>query len=368
MSLTVWANVAYSAKSVWRPSVIVVPIRIGFLLVRLFPMYVVVLATEALRLANKYMGERRFDWSFISDRGRPVMASNGIRFECDVAPGNAHSLSYAFVVAGDDQSWTLTPALRHWLHRVERTRTILGAIDSGVFLLADCRLIKARRITVHPDAAAALREQYPDVRLAAGSVVRDGSLLTCAGGVATTDLMLMLITEHCSAAVARSVARDMVLNETGELGSGATKEPASDRANHGVDGIARMMERSIEEPLTLDVISGRCGVSRRHITRLFRQSLGRAPMDYYRTLRLNHAKQLLFQSDLSISQIAVASGFQSLSSFSRSFSTEFGSSPRTLLSELRKKGNSELVPSSHQRKQIRLVSGRRAHGAAERSM
>jgi transcriptional regulator GlxA family with amidase domain len=365
--LTAWAIVAYRAKSIQRLSVVVMPIRIGFLLVRLFPMYVVMLAAEALRLANKYVGERRFDWAFISDRGSPVVASNGIRFECDVAPGNAGSLAYAFVVAGDDQSRTLTPVLRHWLRRVDRTRTILGAIDSGVFLLADCRLIKGRRITVHPDSGPALREQYPDIRLAADSVVRDGSLLTCAGGVATIDLMLSLITGHCGAAVARSVARDMVLNETGELGREGTKERAIDRVNTGVSGIARVMEQAIEEPLTLHAISERFAVSRRHITRLFRQSLGRAPMDYYRTLRLNHAKQLLFQSDLSVSQIAVASGFQSLSSFSRSFSTEFGCSPRSLLSELRQKGNSGLVPSSHQRKQIRLVSRRRTPGAAERS-
>jgi transcriptional regulator GlxA family with amidase domain len=126
------------------------PVRIGFLLVRLFPMYVLVLATDALRLANKYAGERKFDWVLISDEGRPVEASNGIRMDCDIAAGDARDLNYAFVLAGDDQTRTLTRRIRQWVLRIGRSKTVLGAIDSGVFLLAECRVIRHRSITVHP--------------------------------------------------------------------------------------------------------------------------------------------------------------------------------------------------------------------------
>jgi AraC family carnitine catabolism transcriptional activator len=80
-------------------------------------------------------------------------------------------------------------------------------------------------------------------------------------------------------------------------------------------------------------------------------------MDYYRTLRLNHAKQFLFQSDLTISEIAVAAGFQSLSAFSRCFSAEFGCSPRQLLSNLRKAGNAAAVPLHNKHKRVQLHGG-----------
>jgi AraC family carnitine catabolism transcriptional activator len=326
------------------------PVRIGFLLVRLFPLYVVVLATEALRLANKYAGRRQFDWALLSDDGRPIEASNGIQIDCDASVTDARDLAYAFVVAGDDQTRTLTRRIRHWLLRTSKSRTVLGAIDSGAFLLAECRLIRSRRVAVHPAATAAFREQYPGIVVRNEPVVRDGTLVTCAGGVSIVDLMLSLIQEHCSQAVARSVADDMVLS----LSSAGTDGRKKTHAAVSIEDIVELMRQAVEEPISLHTLSARTGLSRRRITRLFQRNLGRAPMRYYRTLRLNHAKQLLFQSDLGISKIAVASGFESLSAFSRCFSKEFGCSPRNLLSSLRKDGNASAVPLYNKSKRIRL--------------
>ena len=332
------------------------PIRVGLLLVRLFPMYVLVLATDALRLANKYAGERKFDWVLISDEGRPVEASNGIRMDCDIAAGDARDLGYAFVLAGDDQTRTLTRRIRQCLFRIARSKTVLGAIDSGVFLLAECRLVRHRSITVHPGAVAAFQEQYPDIAVCKDPVVRDGTLVTCAGGLSVVSLMLSLIREHCSQAVARSVAQDMVLSGSSTGGRPITQAIDRSSETSSVDEVIQLMEQAIEEPLSMHSLSTRVRLSRRQITRQFQQNLGRSPMDYYRTLRLNHAKQLLFQSDLTISEIAVAVGFQSLSAFSRCFSAEFGCSPRQQLSILRKEGNAAAVPLHNKHKRVQLHS------------
>jgi transcriptional regulator GlxA family with amidase domain len=333
------------------------PVRIGFLVVRLFPMYVLVLATDALRLANKYARERKFDWVLISDEGRPVEASNGIRMDCDVAAGDARDLDYAFVVAGDDQARALTGRIRQWLLRIGRSKTVLGAVDSGVFLLAECRVIRHRSITVHPGAVSAFQEQYPDIAVREDPVVRDGTLVTCAGGISIVSLMLSLIREHCGQAVARSVAEDMVLGGSSTGGRPITQAIDQNSSTSSVDEVIQLMEQAFEEPLSLQTLSMRVRRSRRQITRQFQQSLGRSPMDYYRTLRLNRAKQLLFQSDLSVSKIAVTVGFQSLSAFSRCFSAEFGCSPRQLLTSLRKEGNAAAVPLGNKYKRIPLRRG-----------
>jgi AraC family carnitine catabolism transcriptional activator len=81
-------------------------------------------------------------------------------------------------------------------------------------------------------------------------------------------------------------------------------------------------------------------------------------MAYYRKLRLNHARQLLFQSSLSVSEIALASGFRSVSAFSRCFAAEFGRSPRKLLANLRHAGHADAVPAENFRKRVGLRSRR----------
>jgi transcriptional regulator GlxA family with amidase domain len=329
-------------------------IRVGFLVVRLFPMYVLVLAADALRLANKYAVARRFDWVLISDEGRPVEASNGIHMDCDAAVHGSDELDYAFVLAGDDQTQAITRRIRRWLLHISRSNTVLGAIDSGVFLLAACRVLRRRPIAVHPGAAFAFREEYPDIPIHDGPVVEDSKLLTCAGGLSVVMLMLSIIKKHCGEAVAQAVAEDMVIN--GSTGANQPQGCPGGSGKHASshDDVVDLMERHIEEPLSLQALSDRVGRSRRQVTRQFVENIGRSPMSFYRTLRLNRAKQLLFQSDLSISQIAAASGFQSLSSFSRCFSAEFECSPRTLLLNLRSDGNASAVPFTNRHKRLSL--------------
>jgi len=328
--------------------------RIGFLVLRLFPMYTLMVATDALRLANKYAGYRAFDWALLSSDGAAVEASNGISIDCDLSVREANGFSHIFVVAGDDQTRSLTQDIRRWLVKNSRTETILGAIDSGAFILATCRVIRNRSITIHPGAVAAFQEEYPDIDIKQEPFLRDRSLLTSAGGMATTPMMLSMITELCGPDISKAVAEDMVTSwpslETGSPPDGRRPESAVPSA---VEAVVQIMQSFIEEPMQMDQLVQRAGISRRQMTRLFRKTLGRSPMEYYRTMRLMHAKQLLFQSELSISAIAAASGFQSLSAFSRSFSSEFKQSPRELLETLRRQGNAAAVPSENLRKRIK---------------
>lgn len=331
------------------------PVRFGFVLVRLFPMYVVVLAMEALRLANKYAGRRAFDWQILSEDGQAVEASNGIAVDCDAALNDAPELAYAFIVAGDDQARTVTPHMRRWLVRAGGKGTVLGAIDSGVFLLAEARLIRDRTITVHPGAAAAFREQFPETKVQDRPVVVDRSIITCAGGMATVELLLMLIEKHCNAAIARDVASDMVSPDAVlSPPDGSTASPSERHGDADLETILHIMRQTVEAPLALHALARRAGFSERQFARVFHLATGEAPMAYYRKLRLNHAKQLLFQSDMGISEIAFASGFRSLSAFSRCFADEFGRSPRKLLAELRASGNTQAVPARNFSKRVSL--------------
>ncbi len=89
-----------------------------------------------------------------------------------------------------------------------------------------------------------------------------------------------------------------------------------------------VMEQHMEEPLSPDALAEEIGVTRRQLERLFCSAMKDTPTHFYLGLRLARARELLQQTDMSITTVCVACGFESPSHFSRTYRTRFGSSPR----------------------------------------
>lgn len=82
-----------------------------------------------------------------------------------------------------------------------------------------------------------------------------------------------------------------------------------------------------DSPENLTELADKLGVTDRHLRRLFKQHLGKSPMDVRQQNRLSLATTLLADSDGSIADIAYASGFQSLRRFNDVFKGAFGMPP-----------------------------------------
>ncbi|MDO9608970.1 MAG: Ada metal-binding domain-containing protein [Brevundimonas sp.] len=82
-----------------------------------------------------------------------------------------------------------------------------------------------------------------------------------------------------------------------------------------------------------ETLAARLGVGERHLRRLFRQHLGAAPVSVAQTRRVLLAKQLIHESDLSMAEVAMASGFGSVRRFNETFQALYGRPP----SELRRR-------------------------------
>jgi len=80
----------------------------------------------------------------------------------------------------------------------------------------------------------------------------------------------------------------------------------------------------------VDALAGRLGVGERHLRRLFRQHLGAAPVSVAQTRRVLLAKALIHQTDLSMAQVALASGFGSVRRFNETFQGLYGRPPSAL--------------------------------------
>ena len=84
----------------------------------------------------------------------------------------------------------------------------------------------------------------------------------------------------------------------------------------------------LEDPLQLSAICAASDLSPRHLQRLCLEQLGETPSDFYRALRLKHARNLLLHGSELILGVATACGFVSASHFSRRYRQLFGASPQ----------------------------------------
>ncbi|MEP9350418.1 AraC family transcriptional regulator [Xanthobacter sp. KR7-225] len=108
--------------------------------------------------------------------------------------------------------------------------------------------------------------------------------------------------------------------------------PASHRAHGGslVAELKAYIATRIGQDLALDELAGRFSVSRRHLTRLFRDRTGQSIGEFQAATRLAAARRLLVETDLPVSEIAYRVGFESCSALSRAMRRQEGSSPTRL--------------------------------------
>jgi AraC family transcriptional regulator of adaptative response / DNA-3-methyladenine glycosylase II len=84
----------------------------------------------------------------------------------------------------------------------------------------------------------------------------------------------------------------------------------------------------VDAPLA--TLAGHVGLGERQLRRLFSDKLGATPVEVHGTRRLLFAKQLLTETTLPITQVALAAGFGSLSRFNTTFREEYRMAPREL--------------------------------------
>ena len=304
--------------------------QIGFVLIPGFALMSYASATEPLRAANLLASRELYRLAAFSPDGEGAMSSAGVTVPAAPLPRRAEGLHTVFVCAGGDPGQWHYPAVLDCLRLLARQGVRIGGISGGPFLLASAGLLGGRRFTIHWEHAPALMEAFPDLAPERARYVVDGTRITCGGGIAPLDMMHALIAERMGADFARRVS-DWYLHTHVDTPGAPQRASLAERygAHHpALLAVIEKMEATIEAPLTRGAMAKIAGVSPRHLDRLFATYLRTTFLAAYRQIRLDHARRLLRQSPLSVSEIAFATGFSSAGQLARSYRESFGRSPR----------------------------------------
>jgi len=302
----------------------------GFVLLPNFALMSYASATEPLRAANLLAGRELYRIAPLSQGGRPVRSSGGMTIDCEDIASRGSDMHTVFVCAGGGPAdWASGEGLYASLRRLSRLGVRIGGISSGAFVLAAAGLLDVRDFTIHWEHAPAFREAFPQLRLRQARYVLDGDRVTCGGGVAPLDMMHALISERMGSHFARRVS-DWYLHTAIAEPAAPQRGSAAERfGTHHPALLAALekMEATVEQPLDRSAMARFTGISPRHLDRLFSEQLGRGFLEKYREIRLEHGRRLVEQSPLSISEVAMATGFSSPGHFSTAYKALFARTP-----------------------------------------
>ncbi len=306
------------------------PIEVTLLPVPNFSLSSFAALVEPLRLAN-YVAERtHYRWRVATSGGLPARSSSGVEIAAD-EPAERLVRPQNVVVCGGVDGWAFEdPASLALLRRWARDGAHTGAVCTGAYVLARAGLLRGRRCTIHWESLDGFAERFPDIDLRAALFEIDRDRFTCTGGVAACDMVLQDIIWRHGADLAAAVAGQL-LHDRIRTGRDERYLPhqAWLRTSHPVLVKAlSAMAANREERLSLVEIAREANVSPRQLERLFRRYLDSTPARWYLRMRLTRARQLLIETQMPVTWIAVACGFGSTSHFSKNYRQFFGVCPR----------------------------------------
>jgi len=305
------------------------PRRFVFVLLDNFTLLCFAAALESLRIANRMAGREIYTWRLIGEGGDEMTCSAGVTFKLDADLEELQRDDTVLVCGGIDVQKATTRKVLSWMRREARKGLIMGGLCTAGYSLAKAGLLDGKKATIHWENADSFSEEFDEVELTKSVFVIDGKRITTAGGTASVDLMLKLIANDRGEELASAVADQLIYSSIRtDQDTQRLSVPTRIGVRHPkLSQVIQMMENNIEEPISPSILARDVGMSTRQLERLFRRYLNRSPKRYYMELRLQKARNLLMQTDMSVINVALACGFASPSHFSKCYRAHYNTTP-----------------------------------------
>ncbi|SDW43915.1 GlxA family transcriptional regulator [Litoreibacter albidus] len=302
--------------------------RYVFVLMDNFTMLSFAGAVDALRIANRVI-PNSYEWVLAGEGGDTITCSSGISYKLDMDLDDVLRDDTVVLCGGANVQEATTKRLLNWIRREARRGVVIAALCTASYVMARAGLLDGKRATIHWENQDSFTEEFEDVELTKSVFVVDGNRMTTAGGTSSIDLMLKIIANDLGEDVASMVADQQIYSS---IRTDQDQQRLSIPTRIGVrhpklSRVIQMMEQNVEEPISPSLLAKEVGMSTRQLERLFRRYLNRSPKRYYMEIRLQKARNLLMQTDMSVINVALACGFASPSHFSKCYRAHYDTTP-----------------------------------------
>ena len=286
---------------------------------------------EVFAAANAVSGDPApYEIAIVAVGGQPVRSESGL--ELLPTAGQSPQPFDTIVTPGGTglRLRHTTAAVAAWIeqHAGQARRT--ASVCTGIYGLAPTGLLDGRRATTHWRFADDVKRRFPRIKLEPDSIfVQDGRFFTSAGITAGIDLSLAMIEQDLGPNVSLAVARELVVYLKRPGGQLQYSEPLQfqTRATDKFADLAAWVPAHLNGDLSVEAMARRTNLSRRHFTRLFKQTFGAAPSDYVETVRLAEATRRLTLTGQTVDSVAASLGYASADVFRRAFERRYGVAP-----------------------------------------
>ncbi|QCX79853.1 HTH-type transcriptional regulator CdhR [Streptomyces sp. YIM 121038] len=273
-----------------------------------------------------------FDFALCADRPGPVTTDVGV--PVTVAHGLDRLAAAELLIALPSAGFRNAPgpAVLDALRRAHERGALVAAHCVGAFALAAAGLLDGRRATTHWRFAELLARRHPDVSVEPDALyVDEGRIVTGAGAAAGFDMCLHLLRREHGAALANTVARDMVLpsHRDGGQAQYLTAPVPEDARDERLADVLAWARAHLHEPLPVAELARRAAMSKRSFARRFTAATGTTPHAWLRNLRLSGAEELLETTDLPVEEVARRVGYGSAAVLREQFVRRRGVPPRS---------------------------------------
>ncbi|GGP84204.1 GlxA family transcriptional regulator [Saccharothrix coeruleofusca] len=215
------------------------------------------------------------------------------------------------------------------LTRLAATARRVASVCTGALVLAAAGLLEGCRATTHWAYCAELAA-HPGVEVVPDAIfVQDGRTATSAGVSAGIDLALALVEQDHGAALARLLARWLVvfLQRPGGQSQFSVRSRVPPVREAGLRAVLDAVVEDPTGPWTVERMARRAAMSTRHFARVFPRRVGLSPARYVERVRVEAAATALESGDDGLDVVARNCGFGTAETLRRAFSRVLGVTP-----------------------------------------
>jgi transcriptional regulator GlxA family with amidase domain len=284
---------------------------------------------------NYFQGERPtpfFETRIVTSDGKPCRCMNGAAIAPHASMRDVESTDLIVVssILDIDKTMKYEGEAVDWLKHHYRLGAHIATICTGAFMLAETGLLDGKTATTHWGSADEFRRRYPRIDLKPERLVTDEGDLFCSGGMnAGADLSLYLVEKYCGHDIALQSSKTMISDIGRTLQAPySVFQFQKEHRDDTILAVQKLMEDHFDQNHPYEELASKFGMSRRTFERRFKAATGDTPLIYLQRIRVEAAKTMLENRDLSFDEIAYSVGYQDSAAFRKIFFRHTGVLPR----------------------------------------